>query len=61
MRFNALLGNLHHASTKLVEGKQKQKSHSIQLRSFLVILMHIIILNKLRFGQIGCSGRSGTC
>jgi len=25
------------------------------------ILMYIILLNKLRFDQISCSGRSGTC
>jgi len=27
MTFDALLANLRHALTKLVEGKQKQKSH----------------------------------
>ena len=28
--------------------------------SFIVILMYFILLNKLRFDQISCSGRSGT-
>jgi len=27
--------------------------------TFIVILMYIIVLNKLRFDQISCSGRSG--
>jgi len=35
----------------------------MQLWSFIVILMHIILLdelNELTFDQIGCSGRGGT-
>jgi len=44
-----------------VEGKQKQKSNLIWLWSFIVILIYIIPLNKLRFNQISCSGRGGSC
>jgi len=30
------------------EGKQKQKSHQIQLWAFIVVLMYITLQNKLR-------------
>jgi len=56
MTFNALLANLRHTSTNWWK-VNKHKNIIIFSWSFVVTLMYIILLNKLRLDKISCSGR----
>jgi len=57
MTFDALLANLHHASTNW--WRVNKNKNLIKFR-FFVVSMYIILLTELRLDQISCSGRSGT-
>ena len=59
MTFDALLTNLRHASTNWWKANKNKNIVKFSW-SFVGILMYTILLNKLRFDQISCSGRSGT-
>ena len=58
MTFDALLVNLRHASGNW----WKLNKNLIKFGGgfYCYFKMYVIILRKLRFDQIGCSGRSGT-
>jgi len=56
--FDALLANLRHASSN--SWKVNKNLIKFSLWSFIVILMYVVLLNKLRFDQISCSWRRGT-
>ena len=58
--FDVLLANLRHASTNWCKANKNKNLIKFSCGLFVVILMYIILLNKLRFDQISYSGRRGT-
>jgi len=58
--FDVLLANLRHASTNWCKVNKNKNLIEFSCGVFVVILMYVILLNKLRFDQINYSERSGT-
>jgi len=56
MPFDALLANLRHTSA---DWRKVNKNFINLVVVFHFYFTYIILLNKLRFDQISCSGRSG--